>query len=212
MTDLRTTETFAQVVVLRRPARPPRIVLDPCGTLDLALLGAVAQRTVTLDRVVDIVGCLAGDGWRLSREVVYDTLQCATRSGLVSARETWVNSVPFVYALTPTGALRFTDLMHLPLPHDDTPDACAAASVKYGLLDLVNRQEIDIIVADLRRFYQSCRTGLESSVALLPASRPYLERTIRERQAWIDRRIALLDDLAARPVAPPADRKAAPVG
>lgn len=210
MADPQTIESVARIVVLPRRLPADRVVLDPGATLELALLGAVAQRTVTLDRVVDIVGCLAGDNWCLSREVVYHALQGATRSGLIAARETWVNSVPFVYALTPAGAVRFAELMRLRLPQADTPDACAAAAVKYGLLDLVDRLETGPVCADLRRFYLSCRSGLEACRVGLPPHRPYLDRAIRERQAWIDRRIAVLEASAGVPAAPAADRAAAP--
>ena len=194
----RKTDTNAgRVLVLGCRPKAGQTRLDGAGTLQLALLGAAAQRTVTLDRLVDVVWCLAGGAWAPSGEAVHDALQRATRAGLVAPRESWVKSVPFLYVLTPAGAQRFGELMRLPLPDHDDPAACAAASVKYGLLDLVETADALAVTSDLRRFYLACRAGIEERRTSLPAHRPFLDRCAGERQAGIDFRIDALDDFSA---------------
>ncbi|MEX2453400.1 MAG: hypothetical protein WD470_01775 [Rhodospirillaceae bacterium] len=191
----RNTERNAgRVLVLNCLPKGGQTRLDGAGTLQLALLGAAAQRTVTLDRLVDVVWCLAGGTWSPSGEIVHDALQRATRAGLVAARESWVKSVLFLYVLTPSGAQRFAELMRLPLPDHDDPAACAAASVKYGLLDLVEPADALAVTSDLRRFYLACRASLEERRTSLPPHRRFLDRCASERQAWIDFRIDALDE------------------
>lgn len=185
-----------RVYVLNRGETSGGSRLTCAVALELALLGAAAQRPVTLEKLVDVVWCLAGGLWAPASEIVHDGVQRATRAGFVADRESWVSSVPFLYSLTARGAQRFADLMRIPLPHPDDPAGPAAASIKYGLLDLVEPEDAPAVSADLRRFYLSSRAGLEARRKSLPTQRAYLDRCAGERQAWIDFRIDALDDFA----------------
>lgn len=160
--------------------------LDANATLELAILGASARRMASLDRVVDTVWCLLGDGWCPPREVVLDKLQNATRTGTVLATESWVRSIPFLYSLTARGADRFEVLMNTPIPRSGDPTANSAASVKFGLLDLIERGRELGPAGDLRAYYHDCRGELEKQSRSLAADRTFLKHAVEQRIARLD--------------------------
>ncbi len=188
----------AQIVVLpQRPAAVefPGAILNAAAAVDLAILGAAAQRNVTLDRLVEIVFCLAGDGWSPAQEVVYGRLQNATEQGWISARESWVRSMPFLYGLTQPGARHLTELMRRPVPQRDAAEARAIASIKFALLDLLDGEDGVAVNADLRRFYLYCRDRLALRRRMLPDDRPLFADTIAAQEHQVEGRIARLDDM-----------------
>ena len=192
--QLAATEPARIVVLPQRPdGREP--VFNPSAAIDLALLGTVAQRDVPLDRLVEIVACLAGEGWSPAREVVLDRLQRATAAGWIAARENWVRSMPFVYGLAPAGAGHLVSLMRRPTPGRDDAEARAIASIKLALLDLLEPADATPVNADLRRFYLYQRDSLAMRRAVLPPNRPLLADALTEQEATIARRLARLDAL-----------------
>ena len=192
--QLAATEPARIVVLPHRPdGREP--VLNPSAAIDLALLGAVAQRDAPLDRLVEIVACLAGEGWSPAREVVLDRLQRATAAGWIAARENWVRSMPFVYGLAPEGAVHLVSLMRRPTPGRDDAEARAIASIKLALLDLLEPADAVAVNADLCRFYLRWRDCLSLRRAALPPNRPLIEDALTEQEALVERRLARLDAL-----------------
>ena len=161
------------------------------STLYLAVLGAAAGRMVPLDRLLNMVWCLGS--WRPPREVVFETLRLATRNGHVCTTESWVRSVPFLYSLTKTGAETLLGLMRSPLPAANDPAMIAAASVKHGLLDLLEGTDRSRVAADLRQYYLMCREDTESRRELLPAHRALIQHMVSERTAWLEARLKTLD-------------------
>ena len=161
------------------------------SALYLAVLGAAAGRMVPLDRLLNMVWCLGS--WRPPREVVFETLRLATRNGHVSATESWVRSVPFLYSLTGPGAETLLCLMRSPLPTANDPATTAAASVKHGLLDLLDATDRSKVAADLRRYYLMCREDSENRRELLPAHRALIQHMASERTAWLESRLKTLD-------------------
>lgn len=176
------------------PLRPDGLgsALSPSAAIDLALLGAVAQRDTGLDRLLEIVACLAGEGWPPAREVVLDRLQRATAAGTVAAHESWVRSVPFVYGLTPKGESHLVHLMRRPIPDRDDADARGAASIKLALLDLLGAIDAAAVRQDLRRFYSLRRDSLRLRRAALPPDRPLLAAAIADQEDQVVRRLARL--------------------
>jgi hypothetical protein len=184
-----------RIVVLPQRAGRAGPEITPSAAIDLALLGAAAQHDIGLDRMLEFVACLAGEACTPAREVVLDRLQRATATGWLSARESWVRSVPFVYRLTPAGASHLVALMRFPIESRDDAPAYCVASMKLALLDLLGPDDAKAVAADLRRFFRSRRDGLALRRALLPRDRPLIFEAVAEQEAQVARRLARLETM-----------------
>lgn len=167
--------------------------LNADAALELALYGASACRMTSLARLIDTVWCLTGGGWRPPQEVIAEGLRSASARGTILATESWVRSIPFFYTLTPKGAAAFRELMNRPLPDWDDPISRAAATIKFGLLDVTETEDIPAVIADLKRFYLDVRRGLLARRESLALDRPFLQAAMADRIAWVNQRLHALD-------------------
>ena len=185
--------TISRLEVLPKREGPATGHLDADASLDLALYGATACRMTSLARLIDTVWCLTGGGWRPPQEVIAAGLRAASANGTILAKESWVRSIPFFYTLTPKGAKAFRALMMRPLPHWDDPISRSAATIKFGLLDVTEAEDVPAVIGDLKRFYLDVREGLLERREGLFLDRPYLQAAMADRLAWIDQRLQTLD-------------------
>jgi len=184
--------SHTDVPALLPPGSPNASHLGPVQSLELAVLGAAAHGLVSLDRLVDTVWCLCGGDWRPASGIVYGTLQRLVAEKALIDRETWISSNPFLYAVTPAGARRLRNLVRKPIHLCCNPPARAAAAIKLGLLDLLDRKEAVAMVEELH----ACFVAYQHDLEVLRRRAP---NTLRSLEFAMDQRLRInrqrIDDL-----------------
>ncbi len=183
------------VVVFMPEQQGGRHRLNAAVTARLAVLGALAGRMISLDRLLSTARCLADDGWTPSRDIFLRTLQGDKREGTVKLTESWIRGSPFHYSLTRAGADEFDQLVQLPLRNAEDPVVHSAAAIKFGLLELLDD---NWIVLDLRRHYSARIQSLEGNRSAVAPERDLILQTINERLAWLERRVEVLDEYLSK--------------
>ncbi len=106
------------------------------------------------------VWAMMDGGWQPPAEVISGALKLQIDLGNIVETESWIFSVPFLYGLTPKGAMHFRDLVRKPLPTRVDPISCSLASIKYGLLDLIETEDLQLVAGDLYCFFKEMRARL----------------------------------------------------
>ena len=193
MTNSTKLRQLTDIAVLPKREGTAPYYLDADAALELALYGATTCRMTSLACLINTIWCLTGGGWRPPKEVIADGLRKASAKGTILATESWVSSIPFYYTLTPKGAKVFRDLMSRPLPDWDDPISRSAATIKFGLLDVTNKEDMPAVISDLKRFYLDVKQGLLERRDCLVPDRPFLREAMADRLAWVDQRLRTLE-------------------
>ena len=132
-------------------------------------------------RLIDTVWCLTGGGRRPPKEIIAQGLSAASAEGKILATESWIRSILFFYTLTPKGAKEFRRLNGAASPRLGRPNLRAAATIKFGLLDMPEPEDLPAVIADLKRFYLNVRRGLQEREENLAHDRPFLQAAMADR-------------------------------
>jgi hypothetical protein len=166
---------------------PPRTVplLGLEQALDLAILGIIMARPLSLDRVAELVRRILPPPLQPTLEVVEARLQDLARRGLVVI--TVHNPGRTLVRRAAAGMRHARMLLRLPSPPPGAPHHDVAVMLKVCMLDVLTGEERPAVVADLRR-------GLQVALAAAEEAARHCRSTGSSAHLWLERQVARLRD------------------
>ena len=185
----------SEIVLLVQNNTSKKNYLDSTQSLTLAVLGAISIQITPIERLIQTVWALMDGGWKPPVEVISGTLKLQVELGHIVETESWVQSVPFLYGLTPKGAEEFQILIRKPLPTCVDPISSSSAAIKYGLLDLLENEDLHLVAEDLDRFFKAMRASLKDRLGVIRNDRPFIYGAVGERITSVDKRLSTINRL-----------------